>query len=299
MQQKPSISFFSKKPIVCPNCDTNFYKEELQTGRGRINAGNITDELRRLYIPTQKYGIVNPLFYSIIVCPKCYFAGLLQEFQNKNLKFNSDLKDDHSNRNLLITKIFGSTLDFQKYRTPITGLASYLLGFASTAYFDKNSSPTVKRAVYAVRAAWLASDLFTQTKLQHFQDLSKEMYHQAFINYDSALDKQVKNTEPLDGMPWLGPDVDTNFGYDGLLYMTSYLTLKHLHLFTEQDQITKLSQIKIVLSKIFGVGKSNRDKPEILVSKSKDIYSTANKQLSQLAAKGFNIPVDAESTEEE
>ena len=74
------LTFFSKTPINCPLCDTSFYREELRTGRGRLNAGNLTRELRRTYVPSQKYGEVFPLLYPITVCPSCYYATFQADF---------------------------------------------------------------------------------------------------------------------------------------------------------------------------------------------------------------------------
>ena len=51
-----------------------FLREELLSGSGRLLAGELTDELRRTYIPSQKYGAVYPLIYSIGVCPQCFLA---------------------------------------------------------------------------------------------------------------------------------------------------------------------------------------------------------------------------------
>ena len=34
--------------------DILFHKEEMMTGGGRLNAGDLTTELRRLYIPSKK-----------------------------------------------------------------------------------------------------------------------------------------------------------------------------------------------------------------------------------------------------
>ena len=54
-------SFFSKKPISCPVCGSSFHREEMLTGSGRLIAGNLTEELRRLYEVNKKFGEVNPL----------------------------------------------------------------------------------------------------------------------------------------------------------------------------------------------------------------------------------------------
>ena len=56
-----SITFFSKNSITCPVCNNEFRREDMRTGRGRLIAGSLTKELRRLYEPTEKYGEVNNL----------------------------------------------------------------------------------------------------------------------------------------------------------------------------------------------------------------------------------------------
>ena len=55
------ISYRAKNETACPVCDNTFRREELLTGGGRMNAGDLTDELHRIYLPTQRYGEVYPL----------------------------------------------------------------------------------------------------------------------------------------------------------------------------------------------------------------------------------------------
>ncbi|SFB67685.1 hypothetical protein SAMN02745150_00093 [Brevinema andersonii] len=292
------VTFFSKNLITCPACGTEFQREELQTGRGRINAGDLTDELRRLYIPTQKYGTVNPLIYPIVVCPECFFAGLPSDMQKMTEVQISKINKDKGNRLNLIRKIFGETLNFRDYRNVITGLGSYILAFMNTIHLPKEFSPTARRGLYTLRAAWLADDVYKKTNLDHFKKLRQEMYRQALINYENALERQMKNIEPFDGFVWMGPDVDTNFGYDGILYITAILTLKNLDLFIScEEQINKIGRAKIVLSKIFGIGKSNKEKPKALVSLSKNLYMTANNILKNFSDQGIDI--SAAETEED
>ena len=73
-------TFFSKNPIVCPVCETSFYKEDLLSGGGRLIAGELTEELHRTYEPSKKYGEVYPLVYAVLVCPSCLYAAYTQDF---------------------------------------------------------------------------------------------------------------------------------------------------------------------------------------------------------------------------
>ncbi len=289
--KKQTVTFFSKHINTCPACNTEFQKEELQTGRGRINAGDLTLELRRMYIPTQKYGVVNPLIYTMLVCPSCYLAGFPNDFVNIPKEKIQQIQNEAENRHTLIKQIFGKDLDFTEPRDTVEGLASYILAFACTIFLQPEQSPTARRGLFSLRAAWLADDLYKASKLEHFKELSDALYYQAYINYDLCLELQLKNKEPFDGFVWMGPDIDTNFGYDGLLYIIALLTHKHLHLHTQEEQIVKLGGIKKVLSKIFGNGKAAKNKPAILVTNAKESYTKANTLLKQLADKGLDTSV--------
>ena len=48
------ISYRLKKATTCPACKIEFSREEVHKGGGRMNAGDMTDELHREYLPTQK-----------------------------------------------------------------------------------------------------------------------------------------------------------------------------------------------------------------------------------------------------
>src|SRR3989339_1813771 len=74
------ISFFEKEPKKCPVCKNSFRFERLYTGGGRLYAVSTSDELRKIYKPTAVYGEINPLIYSVIVCPKCLYSAFLNDF---------------------------------------------------------------------------------------------------------------------------------------------------------------------------------------------------------------------------
>ena len=79
-EKKTRVTFYLKKEIKCPICDEIFLREELLTGRGRLIAGGLTQELRRLYEPSKLYGKVNPLLYPVTCCPKCFYSAYHDDF---------------------------------------------------------------------------------------------------------------------------------------------------------------------------------------------------------------------------
>ena len=79
-EKKPSLSYWSKDKCICPVCKKPFPKEIMRSGNGRMNAGNLSEELHRDYIPSAKYGKVYPLIYEVGACPNCYAAFLWNDF---------------------------------------------------------------------------------------------------------------------------------------------------------------------------------------------------------------------------
>ncbi len=80
-KKEVAISYYSKDQIECPVCGAKFKREEMYSGGGRVIAGDLTEELRRLYEPSAKYGEVYPLIYSMTVCPQCLYTGFTQDFR--------------------------------------------------------------------------------------------------------------------------------------------------------------------------------------------------------------------------
>ena len=79
---RPKITYLDKKHLQCPVCGFEFQKEILHTGRGRLNAGKVTETLHRIYLPSEKFGKIHPLVYSVTTCPDCFYSSLPGDFLN-------------------------------------------------------------------------------------------------------------------------------------------------------------------------------------------------------------------------
>jgi uncharacterized protein (DUF2225 family) len=278
------ITFYSKNDTVCPACNSKFKREELMTGRGRLSAGELTNELRRTYIPTQKYGTINPLIYPVTVCPSCLYAADDYDFLSIQQKGIQNIAKFKEVRALYLIKIFDKVPDFNEKRNLISGTASYILALSCYPFFDKKRfSPTIKTGLCSLRAAWLMIDLFNETKDPKYQELSQIFYKKASEFYDLALSNQSKAVESLDGAKNLGPDTDKNYGYDGLLYINAVLKYKNAHIIEDPIEKLKLFQeVKRTISKVFGMGKKAKNKPEVLLSFSKEIYDKLGEEIETL-----------------
>ncbi|HDQ13448.1 MAG TPA: DUF2225 domain-containing protein [Sediminispirochaeta sp.] len=273
-----SITFFSKESINCPVCGTDFHREDMRTGRGRLIAGSLTRFLRRLYEPTEKYGEVYPLIYPVTVCPNCLYAAFPQDFSNINPKTREALEGDIEARKKSLKKIFPE-LDFNKPRNIEMGIAAYHYCILSLQHFPKDRSPTVKSGVSALRAAWLCEDLHRKVPGEHFDYLANIYYHKAWFYYTEALNKDENGEEGIADAGQLGPDVDQNYGYDGVLYIAALLEFLHGPKSNPEQRHASLQRAKTMVGRLFGHGRASKDKPSTLLERAKEVYREINQEL--------------------
>lgn len=281
-QKKPKVTFYLKNPIICPVCGTEFKREEMFTGGGRLIAKGVTNELRRLYEPSKVYGKVNPLLYPVTVCPKCYYAVFHDDFNKLKPQNIQNVKATADKRINVINKIFGP-LDFNQPRTLKHGAASYILAVDCYDNFDKWFSPTVKKAICALRAAWLLNDLEIENPTEDYGDLQNLFYKKAEEYYRLVLTKQERGEESFDGIKNLGPDTDFNYGYDGILYLVAVLTLRNSYMIKDPLQkIEAFESAKRIVSKMFGLGKASKNKPTVILDMARDLYDELTAKIDEI-----------------
>ncbi len=284
------VTFYLKNDLECPICGTIFKREELLTGRGRLIAKSISDELRRIYEPSKVYGNVNPLLYPVTVCPNCFFACYYEDFTKLKPEKINTLKQATEKRKEIINRIFPS-IDFNQPRGLEHGASSYMLAVECYEYFDKWVSPTIKKAISAIRAAWLLSDLETENPLANFGDLQNLFYKRALQYYIEVLQKQEKGEESFDGIKSLGPDTDYNYSYDGILYLIGALTLKTSYLQKNTpERVQNLDKARRIVSKMVGFGRVSKDKPVLIIDKARDLYEEIGKKIDEINVALGNNP---------
>lgn len=282
---KLSITFFSKTESECPACSGKFQREEIMTGSGRLNAGDLTEELRRLYIPSQKYGYVSPLLYHIVVCPQCLFAASLSDFTEIKDERGIDLEEYASSsdeRIDAIEEIFPG-MDFTEPRTIEAGVCSYYLAVMALDFFPSVMSPSIKAAVYCIRTAWLCNDLHERYPTENYDYLANIFYRKSRFYYMKAEVGEQDGSEGIGRMKNLGPDLDKNYGYDGVLYISAYLQYKY---FSKDDSAEKKNEsfenAKRTVAKIFGMGKASKNKPSAILDHAKDLYAKIKIELNEI-----------------
>ena len=273
------LSFISKKENNCPACGASFHKEELLSGGGRLIAGALTEELHRLYEPSQKYGEVFPLVYQALVCPECWFASTGADFPLLPNARADDAFLDKEQRKAETLLIFPG-VDFLAPRRLMEGAASYYLVLRCYDFYEKATSPTIKQDLAAIRTAWLLDELNHKYPQQHYDWLAILFRKKARYFYTEALQREQSGIETMSGIKNYGPDTDKNYAYGGMLYLCAYLQYKYGPSQTADERKTSLEEARRTIAKMFGMGKSSKDKPGPFLEMARKVYNAINEELN-------------------
>ena len=285
MGEEGRVSFFSKSKVACPVCRASFVREELLTGRGRLIAGRLTKDLRRLYDPSQKFGKVYPLIYPVVVCPSCYYAAFASDFHELADKSRRAVELDAERRLEQVFLLFDE-VDFREPRGLKEGVAGYLFAMMCYDHFPDEACPTIKQGLSALRAAWVASDLEAERPGENWSYLAQLFYRKARFFYIAAIDNEQSGTESIGTVPHLGPDLDKNYGYDGVLYLAAYLELQYGPREDDEKRIASLKSARRTVARLFGLGRATRDKPTALLDLARELYDTIGVELTRMGVHG-------------
>lgn len=278
--KKNSITFYSKEQIECPICGAHFKREELMTGGGRMIAGKLTEELHRLYEPSTKYGEIFPLVYTMTVCPKCHYSAFPQDFNILDKESLNRIYDNMQDRYESIRNLF-SSVNFASARTLSEGAASYYLAMLCYEYVSPKYSPTIKQGVCALRAAWLFEELEKKYPEENYGYMVRLFYRKALFFYRRSVELESTGQEMIANMKSFGPDVDKNYGYDGVLYLCALLETKYGSRNNPEQRRALLTEQRRSLAKMFGLGKSSKTKPGPLLEHARALYENIVAELNE------------------
>ena len=278
MAEQAKISFYAKNKTVCPVCSTEFYRENLLSGGGRMNAGNLTAEMHRLYEPTQKFGQVYPLIYPVTVCPACFTAAYEKDFNEISPETVMRLNRSKSDRITTIDDLFPG-MDFTQQRGLKEGIASYILAMISYDSFSKDQTPTFKQALSSLRASWLCIHMEQEKKGDNFEYLARVFYRKSAFFYRQVVDNEQTGKESIENVGNFGPDIDNNYGYDGVIYLAGYLEYSYGQKEDIKVRLARLKKSLTVISKIVGMRKSSKSKPSALVENAIELHGKIKKEI--------------------
>jgi uncharacterized protein (DUF2225 family) len=270
-EKAPSITFYSKDQTECPICNAKFKREELLSGGGRMIAGVLTDELRRLYEPSAKFGEIFPLVYTLTVCPKCHYAAFPQDFCVLDKESLNRIYEHMQDRYESVKKLF-SSLNYASARTLNEGAASYYLAILCYEDVDTKYSPKIKQGVCALRGAWLFSELGKKYPEENYMYISDLLYRKAMFFYRRAVELETSGKEMIANLKSFGPDLDKNYGYDGVLYLAALLEVKYGSHVDPEKRTERLIYHRRALARMFGLGRSTKNKPGPLLEHARHLY---------------------------
>lgn len=275
------VSYLLKNSLACPVCGADFRKEEMLTGRGRLIARDTTEELRRSYEPSKKVGELYPLIYPITVCPSCYYASHSDDFPYIKQEYIGVALSQKTKRAHDITMLF-PIVDFRRPRNIFSGTASHILAMGCYTFAPKDRAPTFKKGLCALRAAWLFDDLDRKYPGQNYDRLKLLMYRKAMNFYERTIGYAQTGEERIESVKHFGPDLDKNYGFEGVLFIACLLLYKYGKKDDTESRIQKLENAKRTISKIFGSGRSSKSKPSQILDLSKDLYEEIGKEIEGL-----------------
>jgi hypothetical protein len=216
---------------------------------------------------------VNPLLYPVTVCPSCYYGAYERDFLEipEERKANVDRSTD---ARLTSFRNICPSLDFNGPRGLREGLASYYFAIMCYDFFPREFAPVFKQGVSALRAAWVASDLDQSESGQHWDYVGRLFYRKARFFYAEAVEREQSGSESIPTSHHLGPDLDKNYGFDGVLYISGLLEYKYGPRKDAAKRVLALNRAKRTVSRLFGMGKASKSKPSAILDMARDLYAT-------------------------
>ena len=278
-KKKPAISYWSKNKCHCPVCKKDFPREEMLSGNGRMNAGKLTDELHRLYIPSARYGKIYPLIYAIGACPNCHAAFLWNDFKEIDDEASLErIYDKSEERKAAVNAVF-PYYDLTRNRNLLDGAAMYYLALLTYDEVDLSYLPTMKRAILTLRLAWICNDLEEECPGHNYKYAAEIFYKKSIFFYQQAVINETNRIEKSSTLANMGPDTDKNYGWDGVIYLCGLLEHKYGQRDDQALRLKKLDEAKIAIARIFGLGKSTKEKPGPLLEHSRNLYDELTKEV--------------------
>lgn len=279
-KKKPVISYWAKDKIECPVCHKPFEMEVMHKGNGRMIAGNLTDELHRMFMPSKKFGRIYPLIYDIGTCPKCHASFFWKDFTDIRDSSSFDrIQQDEEKRKAAVETVF-PYYNLKSERTLYDGAAMYYLALLCYEKVDIAYAPTFKRGMICLRLAWICKDLERVCPGHNYNYLAEVFYRKALFFYQQTLINETGRIESIESVSNFGPDMDKNYGYDGVIYLCGLLEYKYGQREDEELRLKKLDEYKRSIARIFGLGKSSKSKPGPLLEVARGLYDKLAAELS-------------------
>ena len=162
MQQTEQIWL---KKIECPLCYEEFQTENIW--QGKVSVLEEYPDLGKRYQGT------NPLYYSVWVCPCCYYA----DFRGDDFYSTGKIVDETFEEDFGILSMVAQKADFKQPRTFALAVASYKLAIL-VAKHKKSSNARI--GTFNLRLAWLYRSIKKRALEKKYIQYTLDHYLKAF-----------------------------------------------------------------------------------------------------------------------
>ena len=145
-------------------------------------------------------------------------------------------------------------------------------------------SPTFKRGLCGLRAAWLCGDLHRMEPGENWDYVQRLYYRKARFFFSISLDLEQAGNEKLDGVQSFGPDVDKNYGFEGFVYLAGLLEFRYGPRKDSERRVGSLEKARMAASRVFGFGKSSKERPTPILNHARDMFELMSQELEELRA---------------
>ena len=153
----------------------------------------------------------------------------------------------------------------------------YYLALMTYDDFGPYMLPTMKQAILSLRLAWLTKDINLRCANHNYDLISQMFYSKALFFYQQAVIAETTKEEKSSTLANMGPDMDKNYGWDGVIYLCGLLEYKYGQQEDVQLRLKKLNESKTAIARIFGLGKSSKNKPGPLLEHARNLYDNLSK----------------------
>ena len=124
----------------------------------------------------------------------------------------------------------------------------------------------------SLRLAWICNHLNEAIPGYNYDYVAKLFYQKATFFYEQTMINETGRIETFASVSNFGPDIDKNYGYDGMIYLIGLLEYKYGQTDDLPLRYKKLDAAKRAIARGFGLGKSSKAKPGPLLENARNLY---------------------------
>ncbi len=134
----------------------------------------------------------------------------------------------------------------------------------------------------SLRASWLCKRMDAENNNDNFDYLARIFYRKSAFFYRQVVENEQSGKETIENTANFGPDIDNNYGFDGVIYLAGFLEYSYGQKGDPEERLRRLKKSLTVISKIVGMRKASKTKPSTLVENAIELHGEIKKEIKKL-----------------